>query len=176
MRSTGSLTAFLLATLLAISLPAATAGKAPLKPLVAKPTAPAFSLADTEGGKLSLSQLRGKVVLLNFWATWCPPCREEMPSMQTLWQQLEGDHFELVAINVGEDDDLVFAFSNELEEPLTFPIVLDTDSKVVRSYPVIGLPTSFIVDKQGRMVYQTTGSRDWTSAEVLEVLQGLMAE
>ena len=176
MRSTRSLSAFLLATLFAVSLPAATAGKAPLKPLVAKPVAPEFSLADTEGRELSLSHLRGKVVLLNFWATWCPPCREEMPSMQTLWQQLVGDRFELVAINVGEDDDLVFAFANELEEPLTFPIVLDTDSKVVRSYSVIGLPTSFIVDKQGRMVYQITGSRDWTSAEVLEVLRGLMTE
>ena len=149
-------------------------GGAPLTPVSGNPVAPDFTLPDTDGNQVRLADLRGKVVLLNFWATWCPPCREEMPSMQSLWQALSEDAFVMLAVNVGEDDDDVFAFANEFPEPLTFPILMDKNSALLRDYPVIGLPTSFIIDKEGNMAYKTVGGREWDHPEVHAILQELM--
>ena len=96
--------------------------------------------------------------------------------MQALWQNLSEEDFVLLAVNVGEDDDAVFAFANEFPTPLTFPIVLDKQSTVTSNYPIIGLPTSFIIDKQGHMVFQTVGGREWNDREVREILQTLMQQ
>lgn len=166
-------------TILALCIPNIdTAVPAPpaLSPIANKPPAPDFNLPDTDGRRVQLSSLRGKVVVLNFWATWCPPCREEMPSMQTLWESLKGQDFELLAVNVGEDEDLVFAFRHELSKTLTIPILLDENSEVAQRYPIRGLPTTYILDKQGRIVYQAIGGRDWLAPGIMETIQALIKE
>ncbi len=139
-----------------------------------KPAAPDIALADA-GRKLHrLSEQRGKVVLVNFWATWCPPCRREMPSMQRAWEKLKGERFAMYAVNVGEDEDTIFGFTFSTGVELTFPILLDRDARVIKAWPVIALPTSFIVDPQGRIVYRAVGGREWDDPSLLEKIRELM--
>jgi len=94
--------------------------------------------------------------------------------MQTLWESFKGDDFELLAVNVGEDEDMVFAFRHELSKTLKFPILLDEKSQVARTYPIRGLPTTYVLDKQGRIVYQALGGRDWNSDEIKQALRELL--
>src|SRR5690606_1048350 len=99
------------------------------------------------GRSHQLSDYRGKVVVLNFWATWCPPCREEMPAMERLHQLVGDEAIAVVAINVGEDEDTIFRFTGDY--PVTFPLLMDQGGKIVEEYPVIGLPTTYIIDPAG---------------------------
>ncbi len=145
-----------------------------LTPLPERPRAPEFSLRDADGKGHRLSQHRGKVVLINFWATWCPPCRREMPSMQRAWDRLKGEDFMMLAVNVGEDEDTVFAFSFATGVTLDFPILLDRDSAAIRAWPVRALPTSFILDREGRMVYRAVGGREWDDPQLLEKIRALI--
>jgi peroxiredoxin len=148
----------------------------PMQPLEALPKAPPLALPDEEGTKTwRLSELRGKVVLVNFWATWCPPCRKELPSMERLWCQFEDAGLVVLGVNVGETGDQVFAFSNGLETPLTFPLLLDEDSRVARSWPVKGLPTTFLIDKQGRMAFGVVGGREFDSPAIVRQVRELLA-
>jgi peroxiredoxin len=139
-----------------------------------QPTAPDFALKDVDGKLRRLSESRGKVVLVNFWATWCPPCRREMPSMQRAWTQLKGENFEMLAINVGEDEDTIFGFTFSTGAELTFPILLDRDAQVIKAWPVIALPTSFIVDPRGRIVYRAVGGREWDDPALLGKIRELI--
>lgn len=136
--------------------------------------APDFVLEDTDGKKHRLSDLRGKVVLVNFWATWCPPCRREMPSIERLSQSLKGTDFEILAVNVAEDFDTVFSFIGTLDPFPTFPVVFDVDCSVLKSWPVMGLPTTFILDKQGRIVYRVVGGREFDDPAILAQIRGLI--
>lgn len=121
--------------------------------------APDFTL-EGEGGKTyRLADFRGQVVLVNFWATWCPPCRREMPSMQRMWQKVKGKGVQVLAINVGEDADTIFEFLGSY--PVSFPLLMDRDGSVVKQFPVTGLPTTYIVDPRGKVVYRAVGSREW---------------
>ena len=137
--------------------------------------APALKLKDLDGKTLDLAQLKGKVVLINFWATWCPPCRKELPSMERLWRQLKDQGLVVLGVNVGESADEVFAFSNGLETPLTFPLLLDEDSSVAQSWPVKGLPTTYLVDKRGRIAFGVIGGREFDSPAIVEQVRGLLA-
>jgi peroxiredoxin len=164
---------FLVAALLVLfSLPSAAqqAGKG-LTPLADKPPAPDFSLVDMDGEVYRLSDLRGRVVIVNFWATWCPPCREEMPSMQRAWEQLEAEGIVMLGINVGEDEDTIFEFTANY--PVDFPLLLDRDSKIIGQWPVRGLPTTYVVDPDGRLVYQAIGSREWDDPALLSLVRAL---
>ena len=145
-----------------------------LTPLPSLPRAPEFSLRDADGKSHRLSQHRGKVVLINFWATWCPPCRHEMPSMQRAWDRLRGEDFMVLAVNVGEDEDTVFAFSFATGVTLDFPILLDRDSAAIKAWPVRALPTSFILDREGRIVYRAVGGREWDDPRLLEKIRALI--
>lgn len=136
--------------------------------------APDFVLEDTDGKKHRLSDLRGKVVLVNFWATWCPPCRREMPSIERLSQSLKGTDFEILAVNVAEDFDTVFSFIGTLDPFPTFPVVFDVSSSVLKSWPVMGLPTTFILDKQGSIVYRVVGGREFDDPAILAQIRGLI--
>jgi thiol-disulfide isomerase/thioredoxin len=138
--------------------------------------APELALKDGDGRAHSLSGLRGKVVLVNFWATWCPPCRREMPSMQRLYQRFPRGHFEILAVNAGEDDGTIFAFTGTLESAPTFPLLLDLDGRAMRQWPVKGLPTSFVVDKRGRIALRAVGGRDFDSPAVVAQVQALISE
>jgi len=139
-----------------------------------KPAAPDFALKDADRKLHRLSEQRGKVVLVNFWATWCPPCRREMPSMQRAWEKLQGGNFEMYAVNVGEDEDTIFGFTFSTGVELTFPILLDRDAHTIKAWPVVALPTSFVIDPQGRIVYRAVGGREWDDPQLLRQIRKLM--
>ena len=141
-----------------------------------KPAKPAsdFTLPDLDGKPVKLSDYRGKVVLVNFWATWCPPCRREMPSMERLSQQLKGQPFVILAVNQQEEADQVFAFTGQLEPAPTFPILFDRNSTVSHAWNVLGLPASFIVDKQGRVAYRAMGGREFDHPEIEQTIRALL--
>ncbi len=147
-----------------------------MTPVAKRPAAKDYALEDMDGKTQRLSEQRGKVVLVNFWATWCPPCRKELPSMQRLWEKLKDEPFALHAIDTGEtaEEILPFIFSTGTE--LTFPILLDRESKTPRQWPVIAIPTTFVVDKQGRIAYRSVGGREWDDPKLIEELRRLMRE
>ena len=147
-----------------------------LTPLPKPITAPGFTLEDMDEEKHSLKDLHGKVVLLNFWATWCPPCRREMPSMERLYQKFNGENFTVIAINQMEDGDHVFAYTGQLDVDPTFTILFDKDSKVSNNYQVNGLPTTYLIDKQGNIRYRAIGGREFDHPEVEKQILQLMQE
>ena len=166
---------FVAGVLVIFSLSAAAAEtKQTLSPLAEKLPARDFSLKDMDEKIYRLADLRGKVVLINFWATWCPPCRKELPSMERLWQQFSKEDFMVLAINVGEDADTIFAFTGTLEPALGFPLLLDRDSAVLKAWPVRGLPTTFVLDREGRVVYRAVGGREFDNPELVAQLRGLL--
>lgn len=130
-------------------------GMASRLPLVGGP-APEITLKDLQGQEVKLSDLRGKVVLLNFWATWCKPCKEEMPAMQASYDKLRGQGFVVLAVNELEDTEKVI--EHVRSHGHTFPVVMDHDNRVANRYGVVGLPASFIVDRQGIVREKVFGS------------------
>ena len=145
----------------------------PLAPLVA---APDFTLKDMDDESYALHDFRGKVVLINFWATWCPPCRKEMPALEALYKKLGGESFAVLAVNQWEDPDHVFAYTGELNVFPTFPILFDPESVISEDYGVKGLPTSFLIDKKGRLAYRAVGGRDFDHPEVERLIRELLAQ
>ena len=133
--------------------------------------APDFTLAALDGTPVSLNDLRGQVVLINFWATWCPPCRAEMPALETVYQEHRAHKFTVIAINVAEPDGLVIPFRDEFK--LTFPILLDLDTAVAKKFQVSGLPTSFFIDRAGiiRATYLGAMNRVYIESQVLPLLE-----
>jgi len=121
--------------------------------------APGFTLERLDGGPVSLADQRGRVVLVNFWATWCEPCKEEMPAMERLYEEHRDAGFELLAISVGEKPEPVRAFRDSLE--LSFPILLDPDKSVSRAYQTYRFPESYLVDREGVVVERYVGPRQW---------------
>ncbi len=138
--------------------------------------APALRLKDIDGTPHDLAQLRGKVVLVNFWATWCPPCRREMPSMQRLKTVLAGEAFEVWAVDVGEDADTVLAFTSQLDLAPDFPLLLDTRSRAMQAWNVKGLPTTYLVDQQGRIVATAVGGREFDHPALVASIRALLAK
>src|SRR5207249_5572633 len=121
-----------------------------------------------------LSALRGKVVLLNLWTTWCPPCREEMPSMQRLYERLRDRDFQLLAVSQDEDGKrVVEPFVKEMR--LSFPVLVDPDHQVGDRYGVWGYPETFAIDRTGHVVERVIGPRDWASPEQVASLEALIA-
>ena len=143
-----------------------------LTPLPNPFPAPDFSLRGEDGKPYRLADFRGQVVVLNFWATWCPPCRYEMPSMERAHKKVQGEKIALLAVNVGESEEQVFEFTGRY--PVTFPLLLDEEGKVIRLYPVIGLPTTFIIDPRGRVTHRAVGGREWDEDRLLGQLRQLI--
>jgi len=142
-----------------------------LTPLPDQPVAQDFSLRDMDGRLHRLSDYRGKPVIVNFWATWCPPCRRELPSMNRAWARLKGQGIVMLAINVGEDEDTIFPFMADY--PIDFPVLLDRDGKTIERWPVRGLPTTLVIDPRGRIVYQAVGGREWDDPKLLDKVRAL---
>jgi peroxiredoxin len=141
-----------------------------------RPAAPKLVLADVYGVTHRLAELRGSVVLVNFWATWCPPCRQEMPGLQRAWEQLKGTDFRILAVATGQNSADIAGFYRSMPAPLTFTLLPDPDSTGWRSWPFHGLPATFIIDKSGHVVDLVEGAREWDSPEMLAVLRRLIAE
>lgn len=130
-------------------------------------------MAITDGSALKLSGLKETVVLLNFWATWCPPCREEIPSMMKLNKAMAGKPFQMLAVSVDEGGKpAVEAFFKE--SGLMLPTYLDQDGKAAKAYGLTGVPESFIINKQGIVIKKVIGGLAWDSPEVASFLEGLM--
>lgn len=137
--------------------------------------APDFLLPDLSGQSVRLSQLKGKVVLLNVWATWCAPCRQEMPTMQTLHQRLKNADFVMLAVS--QDADGAKAVQPYLQEGgFTFPVLLDMQGEVGRKYAVAGYPETFIINRQGDIVHHHIGYNDWSLPAVEAALRRLIDE
>lgn len=144
--------------------------------------APNLVATDLQGQPVALEDLRGKVVLLNVWATWCPPCREEMPSMQRLAEKLGPEGLEVVAVSIdaeagtrdpgGRPGGDVAAFAREYG--LTFPIWRDPSGEVQQTYRTTGVPESFVIDRQGTIVKKVIGATEWDSAANIELFRMLL--
>ena len=147
-----------------------------LTPLPEAPVAPDFRLLDMDEQPHALSDYRGKVVMVNFWATWCPPCRREMPSMERLYRQYRDRGFVVLAVNQWEDPDHVFAFTGQLSESPSFPILFDPGSEASGAFAVKGLPSTYLVDKQGRIRYRAVGGREFDHPEVRKIIEALLRE
>ena len=156
------------ALLLALALPAAAEE---LKPWAGGATPP-LELADLRGKKHSLADYRGKVVLVNFWATWCEPCREEMPSMERLRVSLAERPFAVLAVNLAEPESRITKFLDTV--PVGFPILLDRDTKTTRAWQAKVLPATYIVGPDGAIRYRHVGELDWSKPEVRKLILGLM--
>ncbi len=135
--------------------------------------APDFTLENMQGEKVSLSQFRGKVVIVNFWATWCPPCRNEMPSMEVLHQTFKDDDLVLLAINVEKNGHQVVADFLQ-ESPLSFPILLDDQNQVQNLYGVFQYPESFIVDRDGVVLKKVIGAVHWMGGDIYNLLHFML--
>ena len=163
---------------LCVLLPLVAGAELPLghkmTPLAPPQAAADFRLPDMDGEMHALSDYRGKVVMLNFWATWCPPCRREMPSMQRLYEKYQGRGLVVVAVNQWEDPDLVFEFTGRLSLDPTFPILFDRESRVSEQYGVKGLPTTYLLDKAGRIQFRAIGGREFDHPEVEALIESLL--
>lgn len=150
-----------------------TAASAQLPAWSGGPT-PALRLQDLDGKAHTLADYRGKVVLINFWATWCAPCRYEMPSIEKLRASLMGRPFAVLAVNLGEPEPRVRAFLQEV--PLRFPVLLDPDAAAAKAWKVKALPATFVVGPDGRVRYRYIGELDWSRASVRSAIAALLPE
>jgi len=136
--------------------------------------APVLEAQDLKGAPKTLSSYRGKVVLLNFWASWCPPCLREMPSMERLRQKMAGRPLEIVAVDSAETAAEVNAYLSKMT--LGFPILLDPEGSNTRRWKVFALPTSFLLDAEGKVRYVLTGPTEWDEGEALQLIESMLAE
>ncbi|MFQ5895526.1 MAG: TlpA disulfide reductase family protein [Nitrospinota bacterium] len=135
--------------------------------------APEFALPALSGGTLRLADLRGRVVLVNFWATWCPPCIAEMPSLEKLRQRFRGHPFEVVAISIDrQGEGVVRPFVRRLG--ITFPVLLDPEQKTFRRLRGRGLPVSLLISRKGELVGRVPGPREWASPEATALIETLL--
>ncbi|MBN8780040.1 MULTISPECIES: TlpA disulfide reductase family protein [unclassified Thiobacillus] len=162
-----------IATVLAIGLFWVVTAKATgFEARVASP-APELKAHDLTGASKTLTDYRGKVVVLNFWATWCPPCQREMPSLERLRMQMKGRPLEIVAVSSAETPEEVNAYLAKMK--LGFPILLDTDSSNTRRWKVFALPTTFVLDTEGQVRHVLTGPTEWDQGEALAVVESVMS-
>lgn len=137
--------------------------------------APDFSLPDLDGRMISLSSFKGKVVIVNIWATWCPPCVAETPSLDKLYKTFKDEGLELLAVSVDEGGKRVVEKFMK-KKNLSFPVLLDPDSRVAGLYRTTGVPESFIIKKDGTLDNKIEGAIDWTSPKRIEYFQKLLKE
>lgn len=156
------------ALLLALALPAAAQE---LKPWSGG-AAPPLELADLKGAKHRLADYRGSVVLINFWATWCAPCRDEMPSIERLRASLEGKRFAVLAVNLAEPQSRIVSFLEKV--PVSFTVLLDRDTRTAKAWEAKLLPATYIVGPDGKIRYRYLGERDWSKPEVRKAIVDLL--
>ena len=135
--------------------------------------APDFSIPDLDGNKISLSNYRGSVVFLNFWATWCETCEEEMPSMERLYRRFKDSKFEMLTVSIDQEGEKqVRPFLAKYG--LTFPVLLDPDKNIAGLYKTTGVPETFIINKSGVIVHKAVGPRNWSTISVMETFKRMI--
>jgi peroxiredoxin len=134
--------------------------------------APDFTLKDTNGRSVSLSSHKGKVVLINFWATWCPPCKAEMPSMNKLYNEIKARGFEVIAVST--DNSLSTVKDFLAKNRLDFPVLFDENKTVARQYHVFSMPATFLIDRNGMIVDKFFGEEEWTDPDIRKKIEKLL--
>jgi peroxiredoxin len=135
--------------------------------------APAFTARNLKGNRVQLADHKGKVVILNLWATWCGPCRVEMPGMENLYRRYRSEGLEILAVSLDRgSSDKVQTFADEYR--LSFPVLLDSDRQVESQYHTLTIPTTFVIDKKGMVVAEVDGAKNWESEETFEALEYLL--
>ena len=134
--------------------------------------APDFTLTAIDGSSYRLKDLRGKVVFVNIWATWCPPCRQEMPSMVRLYNMLKGEGLEILAVSEDRDPQAVRQFAKRYG--VTFPILMDEGKRVYQLYRATGVPETHLVNREGKIEASTIGPFDWTDPRVVQKVRELL--
>ena len=158
---------------LALALPAAQAAE--LKPMTPRAPFSTLALRDLDGKAHTLADYKGKVVLINFWATWCPPCRAEMPSLERLKQRMAGKPFAILAVDMAESEDQIRAFLKEMKATkIDFTILRDTNGKALKAWKVFVFPTSFVLDANGKLRYSLLGSTEWDAPNTMKQIEALL--
>jgi peroxiredoxin len=170
----GLIAALTLLATLAVAQPAGVLQVPGLTGYPADARPPEFSAATVDGPVLSLESLRGRVVLLNFWTTWCLECRAELPVLERLHRDYSARGLTVLPVNYQEEAGTVRQYARELG--LTMPLLLDSTGAVRQTYCVIGLPTSFLIGRDGRAVARAIGPRDWGAAEAHALIESLLME
>jgi thiol-disulfide isomerase/thioredoxin len=152
---------------------ASVAAETHLKPWAGGNT-PALARSDITGRMVDLKDFKGRVVLVNFWATWCEPCRDEMPSIERLRAKMAGRPFEVLTVNYGEGVQRIEAFLRK--QDIKLPVLLDPDKESAADWKAGGLPMTFLVDAEGRVRYSAFGECDWSEGEALRTVENLVAE
>lgn len=134
-------------------------------------TTPNLPFQDLNGTSYTIKDLKGKPIILNFWASWCPPCRAEMPSMNRAWEKVKDEGILMLAVNVGEPPETISQFTEEV--PIDFPIILDVDTQLSQAWGVRGMPTTYIIDAAGKVVYSAVGERPWDDDNILNAVRAL---
>jgi peroxiredoxin len=136
-------------------------------------SAPDFSLKNLNGKRDGLSNYKGQVVVLNVWATWCGPCRIEMPFLESLYRRFRSEGFAVLAVSIDKGSDkAVKSFVDEYQ--LSFPVLLDTDEQVERLYPAFSVPVTYVIDKAGLVVARVDGAKNWSSQETIDSIEYLL--
>lgn len=133
-----------------------------------------FTLPDQAGNKLSLKDFRGKLLMLNFWASWCAPCREEMPAIERLYQEFQNKGFVILGVNVRDKREDALAFIKEFK--VTYPVVFDPTGRWLLAYGAWGLPNTYLIGPQGEGLARTSGHADWYSPGARALIQALLNE
>jgi peroxiredoxin len=133
---------------------------------------PDFEVVNPKGEVMKLSDLKGKIVFLNFWATWCPPCQMEMPSMERLYEQFKDTDLAILAVSVGENTETVNNFLSQT--PYSFPIALNPDGKLAVLYAARGIPTSYILNRDGKILAAKIGAQEWDTQKIIDVFTELL--
>ncbi len=142
-----------------------------LKPYTGKVTTPPLKLMDLQGNTHDLNDYKGQIVLLQFWATYCPPCRKEMPSMNRMIEKMEGTAFKILAVDMGESKAEVRLFIDEVKPEFT--ILMDESGKSIADWQVFAAPSNFIIGPEGKIRYTLFGGVEWDSDEMIDILKAL---
>ena len=135
--------------------------------------APSLRLQNMDNDIVDIKDLKGKVVIINFWATWCPPCRREMGSLERLRLATKDKNVVILAVNIGEDIDTVLSFMGTVEPSPDFPILFDPDASSMQTWKVKGLPTTYIIHPNGTIAYQAVGGREFDHPDILQTVINL---
>jgi len=136
--------------------------------------APDLRFKNLDGETIDIKKYRGKVVIVNFWATWCPPCRREMSSLERLHLSTKDKNVVVLAVNIGEDEDTVFSFLGSIEPFPSFAILFDTQANSMKDWEIKGLPTTYIVNPEGDLVYRAVGGREFDHPDIQQAVLGLL--